>query len=127
MNTNLDNLVDDQKEAVSKIDALLKSFGIATVINEIEGLSEIAINKPNEFWYTVNRYNSEWVKVENKNISFEALIEFAKHFAKFNEIKVENNYLFNGMMPNGFKCQVVIPPITEMNTVAVLMAHKRYV
>ncbi|MGD9569852.1 MAG: hypothetical protein AB7V48_16325 [Sedimentibacter sp.] len=100
----------------------LNVFGINDILENDSEITDIAINRPSEFWY--NKTN-KWVKVDKESITFCQLMDFANHFAKYNDLEINaDNPLCNGVMPSGNNCQVVIPPSVEHNTVAILISIK---
>jgi Type IV secretory pathway, VirB11 components, and related ATPases involved in archaeal flagella biosynthesis len=109
------------------IEYFLKESGIQEILSSNSNYVDIAINRPNEFWYNTNINNKDapkWVKVDSEYITFKNLLEFARYFAKYNDLEISENTLFNGVIPRGLECQVIIPPSVEDNTVSVFIANR---
>lgn len=110
---------NNQKDLGKFLNQKLINFGIQEVINSENGVTDIAVNRPYEFWY---KNNIGWHKVDNDSISFNSLMDFAIVFANYNQAVVNfENPIFNGVLPSGKECQVIIPPAVENNIVAIVI------
>ncbi|EXS50142.1 type II/IV secretion system family protein [Acinetobacter baumannii 1406589] len=116
----------DAESIANKLKSLLLDdlilFGIQDILDHEFGVTDIAINKPSEFWF---KKGDKWIKVENENITFDSLMNFAKNFAEYNNTSINfDNPLCNGQMPFGYNCQIVIPPAVENGVVAIVIVIK---
>lgn len=86
---------------------------------EQEGVTEIAINRPNEIWY--EKYGI-WKKHENEHIDNKLLKSFAVALASFNETTIDDrNPVLSGTLETSERIQVVIHPATEKNIISVTL------
>lgn len=100
----------------------LNNFGIKNILDNKIGVTDIAINKTNEFWFKIDK---NWTKVSNDQITFDALMKFAENFAEYNEVSINfDNPICNGQIPFGYHCQIVIPPAVDNSVVAIAIAIK---
>lgn len=98
--------------------ALLAQMGITDILKG-EGVSEVAINRPNEVWY---EKNSKWYVVENKNLTFDSCRKLANVLAisvagKSNQLK--DSPICPVALPDGERGQIVLPPATEKGCVSI--------
>lgn len=84
---------------------------------EQEGVSEISINRPGEVWVE-NRGNMKFYSI--KKLDFKHLYGLAKLVAQSSDqIISEEKPLLSATLPNGFRIQIVFPPVTEKGTIAI--------
>ncbi len=82
---------------------------------EIEGVSEVSINKPKEIW--VEKLG-EAIRYEVPQFDFEHLKSLARLIAQSTEQRVsEEEPLLSATLPNGFRVQIVFPPACEQGSV----------
>ncbi|MDC4147462.1 P-type DNA transfer ATPase VirB11 [Acinetobacter baumannii] len=103
----------------SLLKSIIKNSGIQDILdNRVEnGVTDIAINRPKEIWIE----NSKgWSCIDAPDLTYERLEKFANAFAIFNsqEINFENP-ICSGVLPNGERGQVVLPPACEDGTIAI--------
>lgn len=86
-------------------------------LNEIDGVTEIAVNRPGEIFIKVR---GKWQWYEQK-MSYSDCLSFASTLADFHDGgSVTPEYpLRSATLPGGERVQVVIPPATEKDTVSI--------
>ena len=100
-----------------ELNKLLVELGINEIISNGGGITDIAINRPKEIWI---KKNGDWAKIEKPQMDFLILMDFAEKFAKYNNSEIGlGNAICDGVLPNGLKCIVIVPPAVESNTIAV--------
>lgn len=83
---------------------------------EQDGVSEISINKPKEAWVE-NRGEMKFYKIEQ--LDYKHLFGLAKLVAQYTDQTItEERPLLSATLPNGFRIQVVFPPVAEKGTIA---------
>ena len=83
---------------------------------EMEGVSELSINRPKEVWVE-KRGEMFFHKIEA--LDYKHLFGLAKLVAQYtDQIITEERPLLSATLPNGFRIQVVFPPVTEKGTIA---------
>ncbi|MCZ8812483.1 P-type DNA transfer ATPase VirB11 [Escherichia albertii] len=86
-------------------------------LNDIEGLTEIAINRPNELFIKVK---GKWIKEEIK-LSYETCESFASVLSDYHgggSVTPETPIL-SATLPHGERVQVVIPPVCERGKISI--------
>lgn len=115
MNTMLNK--DRENDKGSLIKALLKNCGIQEILDTQNGVTDIAINRPFEIWI---EKSDGWSKIEAPELNLERLKKFATTFAIYNSQNISfDNPIVSGVLPNGERGQVVIPPAIENDTVGI--------
>lgn len=88
---------------------LLRKFGITEVLQS--NITEFAINRPLEYW---TEDSQGWSSFENKNLTIQNLQGLVTALAVFNQKKVDrDNPIASLTLPDGERCQVVLPPACE--------------
>jgi type IV secretion system protein VirB11 len=83
---------------------------------EMEGVSEISVNKPGEIWF---ERGGDMERAEVPALDFEHLRGMGLLIAQSTSQNVsEDSPLLSASLPNGFRIQVVFPPVCEAGTVA---------
>lgn len=81
-----------------------------------DGVSEISINRPFEFWVEIR---GDMEKHDAKELSYEHLKSLARLIAQStNQMVSEEKPLLSATLPDGYRVQVVYPPGCEVGTVA---------
>lgn len=104
-------------DAFAPARALLAELGVTDLL-ALDGVSEVAINRPNEIWY---EQHSKWHVAENKKITFENCLMLANALAV--QVAGKSNQLRDMpicpvQLPDGERGQIVIPPATERGCVS---------
>ncbi len=82
---------------------------------EEEGVSEISINRPKEIW--VEKFGAMY-KVDMPELDFEHLRGLGRLIAQSTEQFIsEEHPLLSATLPNGYRVQVVFPPVCGANNV----------
>jgi type IV secretion system protein VirB11 len=82
----------------------------------IEGLTEIAVNRPDEVF---TKINGRWQKHAHP-ISFAQCLQFSTALANYNQDHVEDiRPILSATLESGERCQVVIPPACQRDTVSI--------
>lgn len=86
-------------------------------LNNTEGLTEVAVNRPGELF---TKINGKW-KQEETALSFDDCMAFSSSIADYHDGgSVTPEYpLRSATLPEGERVQIVIPPATEKNTVSI--------
>lgn len=94
---------------------LMRIYGITEALKG--NITEFAINKPGEFWIE----NSEgWHKFENPSLTITNLQGFATAVAVYNKKPLDvDNPDASLTLPDGERCQIVLPPMAEDGKVIV--------
>lgn len=96
---------------------LLNNFGITERLNR-EGVTEVAINRPNEIW--IEDQNG-WHK-EKIDLSFKKAYQLANTLCTLNGKKIEHkNPTHSVQLPDGERGHIVIPPACEKDTVVICL------
>jgi type IV secretion system protein VirB11 len=83
---------------------------------EQDGVSEISINKPKEAWVE-NKGEMTLYKIES--LDYKHLFGLSKLVAQYTDQMVtEEKPLLSATLPNGFRIQIVFPPVAEKGTIA---------
>lgn len=100
------------------LSGLLQQTGIQKFIDSGD-YTEVVVNRPHEIW-TEGR--DGWVKHDAPELSFATCKKIANTFAVFNKTEItKENPICSGVMPNGERGQVVIPPACERDTVSIVI------
>ena len=92
---------------------LLRNFGITERLNR-EGVTEVAINRPNEIWI---EDQDGWHK-EDIALSYKQLEQLANTLCTLNGKKIERkNPTHSVQLPDGERGHIVIPPACEKDTI----------
>lgn len=109
MNSKLNNTLSRDsmvRQLLQPLDKFLK----------MDGITEIAINRPNEVWIESNQ---GWVSNEVVNLSMAEIKALANVIATYTEQRIgEENPILSAQLPDGERIQIVLPPATEQNTVS---------
>ena len=86
-------------------------------LNNSDGLTEIAVNRPGELF---TKINGKWKK-EQTNMSYQDCLSFASAIADYHDNgSITPEYpLRSATLPDGERVQIVIPPATEKDTVSI--------
>lgn len=98
--------------------SLLKELGITEILSG-DGISEVAINRPNEIWY---EKNGVWYRTESNIITFDNCQKLANALAV--QVAGKSNQLRDMpicpvQLPDGERGQIVLPPATEKGCVSI--------
>lgn len=99
------------------VNLLLEKTGIRAYL-DMEGLTEIAINRPNEIWF--DRGNG-WEVEKLPNLNYEHCLSLAKALATYAGLTVpltDANPVASVIFPDGERGQIAIPPATESGIVS---------
>lgn len=81
----------------------------------IKGITEIAINAPNELWTETNQ---GW-QLHKIDLNMRQIQALANVIATYTNQKIgEENPILSAQLPNGERIQIVLPPAIEQNTVS---------
>ena len=82
-----------------------------------DGVTEIAINRPNEIFI---EQNSEWKRFEETHITYDSCYRFANALATYNsDIIHDTKPILSSVLPTGERVQVVMPPACEKDTISI--------
>ena len=96
---------------------LLNNFGITERLNR-EGVTEVAINRPNEIWI---EDQDGWHK-EEIDLSYKKAYQLANTLCTLNGKKIEHkNPTHSVQLPDGERGHIVIPPACEKDTVVICL------
>lgn len=85
--------------------ALLSSLGITELLNS--GVTEVAINKPNEIWYEIN---GAWMRQDSK-INQQSFLQLANALAIYNNKEVNKEHpICSVTLPDGERGWIIMPP-----------------
>lgn len=99
--------------------SLLSNLGIQKILDErlTNGVTDIAINRPFEICIESSK---GWEIFPAPDLTLDRLMKFANAFAIFNSDDISfDNPICSGVLPNGERGQVMIPPSVEDDTVAI--------
>ena len=83
---------------------------------ELEGVSELSINKPKEVWVEMQ---GEMSLHKIETLDYKHLFGLAKLVAQYtDQVITEEKPLLSATLPNGFRIQIVFPPVAEKGTIA---------
>lgn len=83
----------------------------------MDGVTEIAVNRPNEIF--IER-NSRWEYMSAKQITYDSCFRFANALATYNkDIIHDTKPILSSVLPSGERVQVVIPPACEQDTISI--------
>jgi type IV secretion system protein VirB11 len=83
---------------------------------ELDGVSELSINRPKEVWVE-NRGEMSVHTIEA--LDYKHLFGLAKLVAQYTDQMIsEEKPLLSATLPNGFRIQIVFPPVVEKGTIA---------
>lgn len=100
---------------------------------DIDGLTEIAVNRPGEVWTEIN---GEWLLHKDEKVSFDFCKRFSQTLASFRGDEVgDTKPLLSATLESGERVQVVFPPACERNTISITIrkpstrqiTHKEYI
>ena len=100
---------------------------------DIEGLTEIAVNRPGEIWTEIN---GDWTFHNNDGVTFDFCKRFSQTLASFRGDEIgDTKPLLSATLESGERVQVVFPPACERNTISITIrkpstrqiTHKEYV
>lgn len=104
-------------DKAATVNQLLSMTGLRHYL-DLEGLTEIAINRPNEVWF--DRGNG-WERDALPNLSLNLCSNLAKALATFAGLTIplgEANPVASVIFPDGERGQIAIPPATENGIVS---------
>ncbi|MBG6243238.1 MAG: P-type DNA transfer ATPase VirB11 [Candidatus Symbiopectobacterium sp. Dall1.0] len=88
-----------------------------------EGLTELAVNRPNQIFTKVN---GEWQE-HDATISYEECMTFAAVLANHNDDHIDDlKPILSATLESGERCQIVIPPACERGTVSITIRKPSY-
>lgn len=90
---------------------------------EIDGLTEIAVNRPGEIHTKVN---GAWSMYES-TVTYEQCEAFASALAVWQDDNIdETSPILSATLPSGQRCQVIFPPACERGTISITMRKPDY-
>ena len=104
-------------DKAATVNQLLAMTGLRHYL-DLEGLTEIAINRPNEVWF--DRGNG-WETETLPNLSLSLCMNLAKALATFAGLTLplgEANPIASVIFPDGERGQIAVPPATEKGIVS---------
>ncbi|VVN22450.1 Type IV secretion system protein VirB11 [Pseudomonas fluorescens] len=99
------------------IRALLAGAGIQDLLN-IDGVTEVAINRPKELWY---EKGSVWTRQDAPRLDFDLCMKLARSLAvqvASDSQQLQQSPICPVLLPDGERGQIVVPPATERNCVS---------
>lgn len=115
----MNSMVKSSYDKGSLLRSLISNLGIQEILDKRleNGITDIAINRPFEIWI---ENSSGWSVVEAPKLDYERLMKFATAFAIFNSNSISfDNPICSGVLPDGERGQVMIPPSVEDGTIAI--------
>ena len=92
---------------------LMRKYGIADALQQ--NITEFAVNKPGGFWV---EDSDGWRYTDHPILSINNLLGLATTIGVFNQKPLDrDNPIGSFTLPNGERCQIVLPPATEDGTV----------
>ncbi|HGJ7737669.1 TPA: P-type DNA transfer ATPase VirB11 [Pseudomonas aeruginosa] len=110
---NLAPVFDNSKP----IRALLKRAGIQDLL-DMEGVTEVAINRPGELWY---EKQGTWVHVPASHLDFTLCRQLAQSLAvqvANDSSQLQSSPICPVLLPDGERGQIVVPPATERECIS---------
>lgn len=93
---------------------MMLQYGITDALNG--NITEFAVNRPGEHWI---EDATGWHKVENPALTIQNMQGLSTAMAVFNQKKLDrDNPIASLTLPDGERCQIVLPPATEDGTVS---------
>lgn len=93
---------------------LMRKFGISEALTA--NITEFAINRPGSYWI---EDSAGWRELPNESLSLSNLQGLATAIAVFNQKKLDrDNPIASLTLPDGERCQIVLPPACEDGTVS---------
>ncbi|EHG7259549.1 P-type DNA transfer ATPase VirB11 [Salmonella enterica] len=90
---------------------------------DIDGLTEIAINRPGEIH---TKINGSWSMHEN-HVTYEQCEAFASALAVWSDDNIDEiSPILSATLPSGQRCQVIFPPACERGTIAITIRIPDY-
>lgn len=91
---------------------LMRKYGVTEALSR--NITEFAVNRPGEYW---TESKDGWEQHENPLLSISALQSLATTIAVFNKKTLDrDNPIESLTLPDGERCQVVMPPACEDGT-----------
>ena len=88
-----------------------------------EGLTEIAINRPGELH---TKINGAW-EMHASPVTLRQCSSFARALAVWNNDTIdETSPILSATLPTGERCQIVVPPACERNTISITLRKPDY-
>lgn len=116
-----DNLTDTPSEgnvALSHLRDLLFGDYLSR-----EGLTEIAINRPGEIH---TKINGRW-EMHASPVTLRQCSSFARALAVWNNDTIDDTSpILSATLPTGERCQIVVPPACERNTISITLRKPDY-
>jgi len=82
-----------------------------------DGATEICVNRPGEVW--IER-RDQWKRYEAESVTYDRLRSLATAVARYDNKDVSDTHpILSAILPAGERVQIVIPPVSEMNTISV--------
>lgn len=97
--------------------ALLSKLGVTELL-ALDGVSEVAINRPGEIWF---EQQGVWNRKESHNITLDACMKLASVMSTQvaqNSDQLKDSPICPVQLPDGERGQIVIPPATEKGCVS---------
>lgn len=99
------------------IRALLARTGVQQLL-DIEGVTEVAINRPGELWY---EQQSIWRRVDKRELDFDLCRKLAESLAvqvSNDSSQLQTSPICPVQLPDGERGQIVVPPATERGCIS---------
>ena len=99
--------------SITALETYLKPLEV--FFNE-DGVVEILVNKPEEIW--VEKFG-KFIRHQVPELTFQHLAGLARLIAQFtSQVISETSPILSANLPNGFRVQIIVPPVLEKNTIA---------
>jgi type IV secretion system protein VirB11 len=97
--------------------SLLERTGVQTLLN-IDGVTEVAINRPGEIWH---EKGGIWTGHRNSDLSYDLCMQLAQSLSvqvAQRSGQLQSSPICPVQLPDGERGQIVIPPATERNCIS---------
>lgn len=113
MNAENDTAVENENEHII-IELAQEFFG--EYLNGIKGLTEVAVNRPDEVFLKIR---GKW-ECRKKALSYDDCETFAAALADFNQDSLSvTKPVLSATLPTGERVQVIMPPVTAQGTISI--------
>jgi type IV secretion system protein VirB11 len=101
--------------AAQATQSLMFRAGLSQALNG--DITELAVNKPGEFW---TESNGIWARHDAPRLTIQSLNEIAKVISIFNKIKLDiESPIGSFVLPGGERVQILLPPVAQNGTVSI--------
>jgi type IV secretion system protein VirB11 len=103
--------------AINPGEALIARLSPILPFLAMDGTTDVAINRPGELWV---ENDTGWHRYDVEQLDLPTLKTLAQMIGTFNKQSVdEKKPSLSGMLPNGERVQVIVPPAVEPNRVSI--------